>query len=154
MEQTIDQSTLSRIVVPGDFIDEGFIAGHGTYELEGKIFASLAGVVHRIDRVIQVKALKTSYKPDIGDVIVGRIVAVENKRWTVDINSYQHANLNLTNINLPGGLQRRRSEEDKLQMRTFFKENDLISAEVQQVNTHDGKISLQARNYKYGKVSS
>ena len=93
-----------RIVVPGDYVDEGYIAGHGTYEHEGKIYASLAGIVHRIDRVICVKPLKTSFKPDIGDVIIGRIVAVENKRWTVDINSYQHAVLNLTNINLPGGL--------------------------------------------------
>lgn len=108
-----DNSAL-RIVVPGDYIDQGFIAGHGTYEHDSQIFASLAGVVHRIDKVICVRPLKTSFKPDIGDVIVGRVVGVENKRWTVDINSYQHSILNLTNINLPGGLQRRRSEEDKL----------------------------------------
>ncbi|CDW78954.1 exosome complex exonuclease rrp4 [Stylonychia lemnae] len=141
-----------RIVVPGDYVDEGFIAGHGTYEQEGKIYASLAGIVHRIDKVICVKPLKTSFKPDIGDVIIGRIVAVENKRWTVDINSYQHGVLNLTNINLPGGLQRRRSEEDKMQMRNYFKENDIISGEVQSINTHDGKINMQTRNLKYGKL--
>jgi exosome complex component RRP4 len=102
-----------RLVVPGDYVDEGFIAGHGTYEQDGKIYASLAGVVHRIEKVICVKPLKTNYKPDIGDVVVGRIVNVESKRWAVDINSYQHAILNLTSINLPGGVQRRRSEEDK-----------------------------------------
>jgi exosome complex component RRP4 len=38
--------------------------------------------------------------------------------------------LNLTNINLPGGEQRRRSEEDQMAMRKFFKENDIISAEI------------------------
>jgi exosome complex component RRP4 len=62
--------------------------------------------------------------------VVGRIVSVQNKNWTVDINSYQHAVLNLTNINLPGGEQRRRSEEDQMAMRKFFKENDIISAEI------------------------
>jgi exosome complex component RRP4 len=37
-------------------------------------------------------------------------------------------------------------------MRNFFKEGDMISAEVMQVNSNDGKISLQARNLKYGKL--
>ena len=64
-----------RIVTPGDYIDEsGFIAGHGTYEHDNKIFASLAGVVHRMNKVICVKSLKKGFMPDIGDVIVGRIV--------------------------------------------------------------------------------
>lgn len=60
----------------------------------------------------------------------------------VDINSYQHGVLNLTSINLPGGIQRRRSEEDQLNMRKFFVEGDMISGEVMQVNSNDGKISL------------
>ena len=48
---------LEKIVLPGDYIGEGFIAGHGTYEkrtagagADGKssqlIYASMAGVVH------------------------------------------------------------------------------------------------------------
>ena len=36
-------------------------------------------------------------------------------------------------------------------MRTFFKEGDLISAEVQQVGMQDGKIGLQMRS-KNGKL--
>ena len=36
----------------------------------------------------------------------------------------------------------------------FFKEGDLISAEVMQVNTQDGKISLQTRSIKYGCLSN
>ena len=70
----------------------------------------------------------------------------------VDIGSYQHAILNLTSINLPGGVQRRRSEEDQLNMRQFFKEGDVISAEVMQVSSSDGRIMLQTRNLKYGKL--
>lgn len=84
----IDESVSMRIVVPGDYVDEGFIAGHGTYEQDGKIYASLAGVVHRTEKVILVRPLKSGYKPDIGDVVIGRIVSVENKRWAVDVNSY------------------------------------------------------------------
>ena len=37
-----------RIVLPGDHIGEGFIAGHGTYEnpKDNQIYASMAGVIH------------------------------------------------------------------------------------------------------------
>jgi exosome complex component RRP4 len=112
----------------------------------------MAGVVHQIDQVICVRPLRQGYRPDIGDVIVGRIVQVDQKRWMVDVNSYQHAVLNLTSINLPGGIQRRRSEEDQLNIRNFFKEGDIISAEVMQVNSNDGRIMLQTRNLKYGKL--
>ena len=103
-----------RVVLPGDYIGQGLIAGHGTYEnaKDGLIYANMAGVVHQIDQVICVRPLRQGYRPDIGDVVVGRIVQVDQKRWIVDVNSYQHAILNLTSINLPGGVQRRRSEED------------------------------------------
>ena len=49
-----------RIVLPEDQIGEGFISGHGTYEnkQDGKIYASMAGVVHKIDQVICVRPLR------------------------------------------------------------------------------------------------
>jgi exosome complex component RRP4 len=137
-----------KIVVPGEYIAEGagLTAGHGTFESKdahdeedeanerplgyAKIYASVAGVVHKIDNWIGVKPLKQGYKPDVGDVVVARIVAVQKSSWSCDVNSYQHAVLNLTSISLPSGEQRRRSEEDQLAMRTFFRENEIISAEV------------------------
>ena len=39
-------------------------------------------------------------------------------------------------------------------MHNLFKEGDIISAEVMQVNSQDGKISLQTRNAKYGKLAN
>ncbi|TNV76515.1 hypothetical protein FGO68_gene16856 [Halteria grandinella] len=160
MEQLSSDGNL-KVVVPGDYIDEGqgLTAGHGTFESkeeeeeDSKIYASVAGVVHYINKYVCVKPLRQAYKPDIGDVIVGRIVQVQGKSWSVDIGAYQHAVLNLTNINLPGGEQRRRNEDDQLNMRQFFREGDMISAEVQNVGTHDGRITLQTRNLKYGRLS-
>ncbi len=49
--------------------------------------------------------------------------------------------------------QRRRTAEDSLQMRAFFAEGDLLSAEVQAVH-HDGSVSLHTRSTKYGKLVS
>ena len=132
-EDQKDVETELKIVVPGDFIGEGYVAGTGTYVDSDNpqiIYASMAGVVHLIDRVICVKPVRSFYRPDIGDVIVGRVVSVDSSRWQVDINSYQHAILNLSAINLPGGIQRRRVEEDQLHIRDYFIEGDLISAEV------------------------
>ena len=93
-------------MIPGDHLGSGFVAGRGTFVQKGsqEIYASIAGVVHMQDRVISVKPVRSYYRPDTGDVVVGRIVAVEQSRWLVDIGSYQHAILNLTAINLPGGV--------------------------------------------------
>ncbi|QRW02864.1 exosome complex component RRP40 [Ceratobasidium sp. AG-Ba] len=58
----------------------------------------------------------------VGDLVVGRIAEVQNKRWKVDVNSRQDGLLLLSSVNLPGGVQRRKLESDELQMRTFFEE--------------------------------
>jgi exosome complex component RRP4 len=52
---------------------------------------------------VYVRPLKTIYKPETGDIVIGRVVNVESKRWMVDINSYQTAILNLTATFLLGG---------------------------------------------------
>lgn len=66
----------------------------------------------------------------------------------------QHAILLLSSVNLPGGIQRRRTAEDSLNMRAFFSENDVISAEVQKLSAQSGALSLHTRNLKYGKLSN
>ena len=48
-------------------------------------------------------------------------------------------------------LQRRRTAEDELNMRTLYTEGDLISAEVQSFFA-DGAVALHTRSLKYGKV--
>lgn len=92
------------------------------------------------------------YTGEIGDVVVGRIIEVGQKRWKVDTFSKLNSTLMLSSINLPGGVLRRRSAEDELMMRSYFKEGDLISAEVQSIFS-DGSLSLHTRSLKYGKLS-
>jgi len=93
------------------------------------------------------------YTGEVGDLIVGRITIVDSKRWKVDIASHRDAVLQLSSINLPDGVQRMRTYDDQLSMRTLFIENDLISAEIQNINS-DGIISLHARSLKYGKLEN
>uniref|UniRef100_A0A8C8X3N5 Exosome component 2 n=2 Tax=Panthera TaxID=9688 RepID=A0A8C8X3N5_PANLE len=105
LSESLDRDTKKHLVVPGDTIttDTGFMRGHGTYMGEEKLIASVAGSVERVNKLICVKALKTRYNGEVGDIVVGRIT------------------------------ERRRSAEDELAMRGFLQEGDLISAEVQAV---------------------
>lgn len=82
---------------------------------------------------------------------MGRIVEVQGKRWKVDVAAPLLAQLPLSAINLPGGILRRRTSADELQIRNFFSEGDLVIAEVQSVH-QDGAASLHTRSLKYGKL--
>jgi exosome complex component RRP4 len=93
------------------------------------------------------------YVGEIGDLVVARISSVESKRWKADINASKDAVLQLASVNLPGGMQRMRTYEDQLQMRSLFEENDLVSAEIQNIST-DGTLSLHTRSLRYGKLEN
>jgi len=139
--------------MPGQVVatESGFLRGHGTYEKDTGLYASVSGVVERVNKLISVKPLKARYHGEVGDVIVGRITEVTQKGWKVDVNGRQDAMLMLSAINLPLGELRRRTTSDELQMRSFFVENDVISAEVQQIKG-EGILALHTRSLKYGKL--
>uniref|UniRef100_A0A3P9J0C0 Exosome component 2 n=1 Tax=Oryzias latipes TaxID=8090 RepID=A0A3P9J0C0_ORYLA len=132
------------LVVPGDIItsDTGFMRGHGTYVDEEKLTASVAGEVERVDKLICVRPLKTRFNGEVGDVVVGRITEVQQKRWKVETNSRLDSVLLLSSVNLPGG---------ELVRQNFFLTTFPLIAEVQSVFS-DGALSLHTRSLKYGKL--
>ncbi|XP_052170588.1 exosome complex component RRP4 homolog [Diospyros lotus] len=136
--------------IPVNF-EDGVLKGHGTTELEGEVVATVCGVVERVNKLVYVRALRARYKPEIGDIIVGRVIEIAPKRWRLEINFRQDAVLMLSSMNLPDGIQRRRTAVDELNMRSIFEENDVICAEVRGFQ-HDGSLHLQARSQKYGKL--
>lgn len=77
---------------------------------------------------------------------------MQSRRWKVDIAAPLLAQLPLSAINLPGGILRKRTSADELQIRTFFNEGDLVIAEVQSVQQRDGAATLHTRSLKYGKL--
>lgn len=141
-------------VTPGESItcDAGFMRGHGTFfDADSHLTASVAGVIQPINRLVSVKPLRTRYNGEIGDVIVGRIIDVQQKRWKVETNSRLDSILPLAGVNLPAGELRRKTTEDESMMRKYLAEGDLISAEVQNV-FEDGSLCLHTRSLKYGKL--
>ncbi|GAM25681.1 hypothetical protein SAMD00019534_088560, partial [Acytostelium subglobosum LB1] len=154
--RTLTQQQFDKnLMTPGQTISrEGeFLRGHGTFHHAGDLMASVCGLVERIDKLVSVRPFKARFHGEIGDIVVGRITQVGAKRWKVDVNARQDYILMLTAINLPGGIQRRRTSSDELQMRNFFVENDLVYAEVQAIN-QDGSIALHTRNQRYGKLQN
>ncbi|MCO5555850.1 hypothetical protein L7F22_009395 [Adiantum nelumboides] len=163
-EELIGESESSkRLATAGQAIASSvtFMRGHGAYLSSASISdgaaplirSSLCGVVRKTNKLISVNSLKTRYAPEVGDLVVGRISDLQpgNRRWRVDIRSRQEANLLLSSINLPGGIQRRKLESDELEMRNYFKEGDLLVCEVQSL-FHDGSTSLHTRSLNYGKL--
>lgn len=107
--------------------------------------------MQQTNKLLSVRPLRARYTPEIGDLVVGRIVEVQSKRWRVDVGAPLLASLPLSAINLPGGILRKRTETDELQIRTFFSEGDLLVCEVQSLH-QDGGASLHTRSLKYGKL--
>jgi exosome complex component RRP4 len=52
-----------------------------------------------------VQPQKKLYKPEVGDVVIGRVISIEKKSWRVDFNYNRDGNLSLSSINLPQGEQ-------------------------------------------------
>jgi exosome complex component RRP4 len=54
------------------------MSGQGTYEEGDQIYSSLAGITQTTGSLISVKPAKKKYTPDVGDIVIGRIISVEN----------------------------------------------------------------------------
>jgi exosome complex component RRP4 len=127
--------------------------GHGTFTPSDSttIHSSVFGTILKTNKLLSVLPLRARYTPEIGDLVVGRIVEVQTRRWKVDVAAPLLANLPLSSINLPGGILRKRTAVDELNIRSFFTEGDLVVAEVQTVH-NDGSASLHTRSLKFGKL--
>lgn len=142
-------------LLPGQHIcdADGYIRGHGTNVSDQGITSSYFGNLKQINKLVTVyPCFSFQYTPEVGDVVIGRIGQIFNKKWKVDTNSRVDTTLSLSAINLPGVMQRRKSETDEMNMRAFFNTNDLIVCEVQKISK-TGPAALHTRNDRYRKLT-
>lgn len=147
---------MKELLLPGEeiFEDDGYIRGHGTQLKDGKIASTYFGKLGVTNKLVTVDPMfPLRYSPEVGDVVIGRILNIHNKRWNVELNSKSGAYLSLSAINLPGAVQRRKQESDEISMRSFFDINDLVVSEVQKINKN-GSAALHTRNERYRKLSN
>lgn len=125
----MDPSIEQRLVVPGTTLTNdtsNFMRGHGTYldSTKTNLKASVAGVINKVDRLLCVEPVENArYIGEVGHVVIGRVLKVDQSRWIVDIQSRLDAYLPLASVNLPGGESRRRIEDDERNMRQYLKVN-------------------------------
>lgn len=147
----------TQVITPGQIVtdDPQWMRGHGTFaasdDASSAIRSTLAGTLQKTNKLLSMVPLRARYTPEIGDLVIGRIVEVQSRRWKVDVAAPLLANLLLSSINLPGGALRRRTSVDELNIRSFFGEGELLVAEVQSL-FQDGSASLHTRSLKYGKL--
>jgi exosome complex component RRP4 len=159
---------VSHLVLPGQLIassstnsggEDSFLRGHGTYLDEStagsvELRAAVAGTVLRVNRLISVQPVALhSYHPQVGDLIVGRVTAIRNARWMIDLSGSAAAALPLSAVHLPGSVQRVRTAADALEMRQFIREGDLVSCEVHKIQSATN-IQLHTRSVRYGKLEN
>lgn len=154
-----------HLVIPGQLIssadrdgEDSFLRGHGTYMEETpdgsqiQLRASVTGIVQRVNKLISVDSVALQpYAAQVGDLVVGRIVAIGNARWSVELGSIS-AVLPLSGVHLPGSVQRIKTVEDAREMRTNLAEGDLVSAEVHKVLPQT--VMLHTRSVRYGKLEN
>lgn len=143
----------SGVVVPGEDICSAaaeHVKGSGLSTKTEAFVASVLGVRHQTNRLLSVAPLRGCvYSPETTDVVVGRVSRVCVGRWVVDIGAGRHATLRIDNVNLPG-LLRVRSSADEANMRAWFAEGEVLSAEVR---CDRGGPALITRSSQFGKLS-
>ena len=53
-----------------------------------------------MDKLKLVNPLKTRYFGEVGDVVIGRVVEIANKKWKIDILGFEFAYLHINAVKL------------------------------------------------------
>ncbi len=145
-----------KIYFPGDVVCEnkGLIKGHGIIMRDNNMISCHLGKSKQINKLLIVEPIfKHRHTCEMGDIVIGRVMEIYNKKWKLDSNCTNETTLALSAINLPGVTQRRKIESDEMEMRTFYDIGDIVVCEVQKVNK-SGTASLHTRSDKYGKLEN
>lgn len=51
-------------------------SGHGTFIDQETVISSVAGTIERVNKLVSVRAIRTRYNAEVGDLVVGRITEV------------------------------------------------------------------------------
>lgn len=118
-----------EFVIPGDVIAEGidYLPAGGVFREKDKIIAGQIGIVNVDNRLIKLIPLTGTYKPKIGDVVIGQIVNIGFNGWTVDIGFSNFAMLSIRDAT---------SEfiERKSDLSRYFDFDDFITAKISNIS--------------------
>jgi exosome complex component RRP4 len=139
MTEVKEEIQKRRLVIPGELLGEG-VAGHGSFEEDGKVYSKFIGLAEEKNSLFFVIPLRGIYNPKRGDGIIGKIEDISFSKWIVDINSPYQAVLPLNEavdefIDLT-----------KTDLTKYFDYGDLIFAEISTVTrSKNVQLSMKSR---------
>ena len=85
------------LVLPGEEIPaQGLKPGSGTYRVNGRVYASILGLLSRRPPVVRIIPLSGRYIPKPQDVVLGTVTDVQGTFWLLDIGAPRWAPLHMT----------------------------------------------------------
>jgi len=136
-----------QLVTPGDLLADGeYIGGENTFQERDKVYAARIGLASVHGKRVYVVALKGCYMPQIGDLVVGKVIEVEMSGWSVDIGSPYMAMLFVSEA-LDKPFNPRRDELTK-----YFTIGDIVLAKVISIDRTRNPI-LTVRGSGLGKMT-
>ncbi|MFH0816184.1 MAG: exosome complex RNA-binding protein Csl4 [Methanobacteriota archaeon] len=131
-----------KVVMPGEEIaaSEEFVVGEGTYEREGRIFASVTGTVEldKLDMVARVRALNAPRQLKAGDTIVGAVSEIRGTMVNIQTIAPEEDGRRMTGQDMGTIHISKVTEGRSDDLREMFRLGDVVRAKVIQV-----KPSLQ-----------
>ncbi|GAB5590879.1 hypothetical protein Unana1_05779 [Umbelopsis nana] len=129
----------STIVTPGQRLGyaQDFVAGSGTYERDGLLYASVVGVKKvvntdnsNLQTITIVREKEQSAVPTVGSIITGKITKVNPRFASVSINVVDSTPCKEDFQGVIRVQDVRATERDKVKIYTSFRPGDIIRAEV------------------------
>lgn len=86
-----------KLALPGDKIAEGmdYVNSTGTYRIGDDIYSTHVGIIDIRGHVIKVIPFNGKYRPETGDLIIGKVMDVGFSYWLLEIGIPFYANLNV-----------------------------------------------------------
>lgn len=139
----------NKLYIPGENIElkQDALHGHGIIKKDNLLFEKYIvtsfGTISKINKLVLLNPIfRTKYKPAIGDMIIGVIEKVGNKRWFLDINSIKCI------LNTSAIIQPSSDIKTDIIMRDHLNIGDIIICEVQKIGK---SISVHTHQQNYGK---
>lgn len=132
------------VVVPGDDLGAGTRRGDYTYFDSGSLKAGVFGLKDQRENSVSVIPFSGKYMPKEGDMVVGVVTGVNRYGWTIDINAPYNTYLNK---------ERRRDDDETFDMRRLYKEGDIISVKIFEVDEIKKSYSEGPRKLTGGRIA-
>jgi exosome complex component RRP4 len=143
-EERSSHSSSERILVlPGEEIpSQGLKPGAGTYRVNGRIYASVLGLVQPRPPFVRVAPLSGRYIPKPHDTVLGIVTDVQGTFWLLDIGAPRWAPLHMTGT--PWKIDFGETEQ-------YLRVGDTVVVQVEQIE-NTGRIGVTMLGEGLGKL--